>query len=194
VRSGLLLNDELVVEAGVTEVGGQVLVDVFVERDGDLALDPDGTSLAFRGSVTSIPAHSYDDALQLYTLPLAPWVSVGRGVPPSAGPAPRLVGSGSLLPASPATISVRDGLPGGSATLVLGLGIADAALLGGVLWPSPTLIVPGLPLDGDGSHSIEFNWPTGMPAGVALQWQAWLPDAAGPAGFSATNGLTSTTP
>ena len=82
----------------------------------------------------------------------------------------------------------------GDAWWVLGLAQLSAPFKGGVLVPSPDLIVGPVPLDGVGSLSTTFAWPAGLPTGTELFWQTWISDVAGPIGFAATNGLRSTTP
>jgi len=69
-----------------------------------------------------------------------------------------------------------DNGPGGETfTSTIGVFSADPTLLGG------SLLLPA-------------NWPAGLPSDFSLYFQAWVADAAGPHGFSASNGLSATTP
>jgi hypothetical protein len=88
---------------------------------------------------------------------------------------------------------LTSGLPGGTAILVAGYSQANAPLLGGVLVPTPAIVVPGIPLDATGAWTLALDWPALLASGFAIYAQAWIPDPAGPQGFAASNGLRITT-
>ncbi|HZM00689.1 MAG TPA: hypothetical protein VFD43_10600 [Planctomycetota bacterium] len=107
---------------------------------------------------------------------------------------PVLYGTGTLQGGSTATLTLTHGKPFGSATLIVGLSALNAPFKQGLLVPQPDKLLFGLPLDGDGRFHAEFTWPAGLPSGVSLWHQAWIADAAAPAGFASSNGLQSTAP
>ena len=74
------------------------------------------------------------------------------------------------------------------AWLILGLSEFDAAFRGGTLVPAPALIVP-LVTDAEGALSLSTTWPVGLPPGLSLWLQAWIPDAGGPQGWAASNAV-----
>ena len=51
-----------------------------------------------------------------------------------------------------------------------------------------------LPTDAVGGFSLDHAWPPGLPAGLALYFQAWPLDATAPEGVSASNALLAVTP
>ena len=124
---------------------------------------------------------------------LGTWTDLRNGLAGVQG-VPTLAGDGTLIGGTNTSIELNGSVPSGSATLVLGVNQIDAAFKQGVLVPSPDVIIPGLPLDGTGGLAFQFGWPTGLPSQTSLFWQFWIPDAAGPVGFAASNGLESTTP
>jgi hypothetical protein len=121
------------------------------------------------------------------------WLDAGQALA-GAGGEPHATGSGALVTGTPLTIAIAGGPPSAPATLVLGGSALNAPFKGGVLVPALGALLPGLPLDGDGALVLEGACPPGLPSGFALWLQFWMPDAGGPAGFSASNGLTTTAP
>lgn len=114
------------------------------------------------------------------------WRNRLHGLGGAAG-APELRGRGAMLGGSTAQWSVAApaNLP-----VLLGLGLRriDAPLLGGVMVPLPD-VVTVLVLDAQGQASYSTPLPHGLPAGIALHSQAWIIDATGPQGFTASNAL-----
>ncbi|MCB9899278.1 MAG: Ig-like domain-containing protein [Planctomycetes bacterium] len=123
----------------------------------------------------------------------ASWSETGRGTLGSNG-TPHLQGSGPLVGGATVAWTITSGLPNGSAWLVLGFSLLDAPFKGGVLVPSPDVLVGGLPLDAAGSLPIGFTWPAGLVGGVMLALQAWIADPGNPSGFASSNALVATTP
>ena len=78
--------------------------------------------------------------------------------------------------------------------LIIGAFQANLLLLGGVLVPSPNLVVAGLPTGPTGALDLTGTWPVGVPNGASLYFQVWIVDAGGVAGAAATNGLRATVP
>ena len=86
-------------------------------------------------------------------------------------------------------VELTGAAPSALATVVLGVSELSVPVKGGVLVPSPDVLLP-LATDGNGELAFVLSWPAGL-TGVPLHWQAWVSDATGPAGFSASNGLRS---
>ena len=73
-----------------------------------------------------------------------------------------------------------------------GLSRLDLPLFGGTLVPAPDLLLL-LVANSGGIANFAKTWPAGMPAGRDVFTQAWLLDASGPQGWTATNALQCTT-
>jgi len=121
------------------------------------------------------------------------WKDLGLGLAGVNG-TPVLSGAGTLLGGDPLTLALGNGKPFSSAALVLGFSQLNAPFKGGTLVPAADLLIPGLPLDAAGALALPATWPAGLPSDFTLYLQAWITDAAGPHGFSASNGLSATTP
>jgi len=132
------------------------------------------------------------DAFLVRVNAISPWTNLGGWVGGVQG-RPVLTPSGPLCSGDPTSLDITDGPSGGTALLVLGFSQLAAPFKAGVLLPAPDL-VSALPLDAHGSGSLDFTWPEGSHSGARLWLQAWLPDAAGPAGYSATNGVLAEVP
>ncbi len=107
---------------------------------------------------------------------------------------PHLVGSGTLAPGTPLTLSIEDGLPFGAATLVIGLTAPELPFKGGVLVPFPDVLVGGLVLDAQGSSVLAGIWPSQATPGFEAWVQLWALDPKGPQGWTASNALQLITP
>jgi len=139
-------------------------------------------------------------AMQLDSLVLHPvsnvgtWLLDGQGLAGTGGKAPRLVGAGNLSAGSVVQLRLDRAAPLAAATLVVGFSALNAPFKGGVLVPSADVLIVGLATDGTGQLVMPATWPSGLPAGFSLWYQAWVSDALGPKGLAASNGLHSTTP
>ena len=124
-------------------------------------------------------------------VPMVPagWTNLGNGLAGTGGQVPLLEGGGSLQPGSPNLAKLTNALPGATAYLVVGVATAYSPIKGGILVPSPWIVLPGLPTDGSGQLSIPFNAPSGATSGTRFYLQQWVVDAGGPVGFAASNGL-----
>jgi hypothetical protein len=120
------------------------------------------------------------------------WFDLGHALAGSAG-TPKLTGDGLQIATTKETLVLQHGAPGAAAYVVAGLDRVDAPMKGGVLVPSPDLVAI-LPLDAAGGLTITFRWPAGLPSATSMYFQAWIADAAGPAGFAASNALECVTP
>ncbi|MCB9899258.1 MAG: hypothetical protein H6825_14735 [Planctomycetes bacterium] len=153
----------------------EVAFDDLPQRGGTIAAAGSGGSLATVGYV-------------------APFMRCGPGLPGFADCSPLLVGRGPLLPATPLAFDISKGRPLAMLAFVIGVADLSAPFKGGVLKPTPDVILTGLPLDAQGELTIPTVWPPGLPSGLALYEQAWIADSAAIFGYSATNGLRSESP
>lgn len=125
------------------------------------------------------------------------WVWSGRvrsvtsvgGALPGANGAPTLSWLGEPVAGGDVSVSVEHGPPGAPAWLVLGGLALPAPLFGGTLVPVPAVVAP-LVLDGAGQWRVDATVPATLAGGPALLLQAWVADAGGPAGFTATDALS----
>jgi hypothetical protein len=131
--------------------------------------------------------------VRVYTLGPVPWSHTGSPLAGCVGE-PALSGTGALVSGTKLTVSLSDALPGAPVVLVIGLSPLSAPFKGGVLGPSPEVLLGPLTVAGDRMPLIDATWPDGIAPGAQLLLQAWIQDAAGPAGFSATDTLVATTP
>ncbi len=121
-----------------------------------------------------------------------PFTDLGHALVGSLG-VPSMTGKGQLLPDTPLKLLLENvPLIPETFYLVIGVDELEAPFKGGVMVPDPIFVLwtgqqPGVPF----ASSI---WPVGLPAGAQLVLQVWIPDAAGPKGFAATNGLKLTPP
>ncbi len=122
-----------------------------------------------------------------------PWEDLGHALAGSQGE-PQLTGLGSLVAGSPVELTLAQALAGAPAFLVVGFGVVNQPFKGGVLVPAPDVVMAGLAVDAGGAIAIATTWPAGVPSGLDVALQYWVPDAAGPAGFAASNGVGKTTP
>jgi len=184
-RKGLFLNDRLLLEVGVTMVGGMVLEDIFAVSEG-YTLSPDGERVVVRARLFG----SVDVAL---LIDVGPWVSLGKGLG-GASPAPCLVGSGTLLAGDPLTLELQGSAPLVATNLVIGLTELCTPFKGGTLAPAVDLVLGGLVLDADGDLTLAGTTPAGLPSGTELVFQFWTPDPSGPKGFHASNAVKGIVP
>lgn len=182
---GLFLNDRLLLELGVTMVGGLAVEEFFAVTEG-YTLSPDGSKVVVRARLVG----SVD---VLLLIDVGPWVSLGKALAGALG-APCLVGSGTLAAGDPITLELTGSVPLGSTSLVIGLAELCAPFKGGTLAPTIDLILAGLPLDAGGDLTLSGTTPAGLPSGTELVFQFWAPDGGGPKGFNASNGVKGITP
>jgi len=179
-------------QTGVEITRGVVSGDANEAAGGDsLALDAQGNVYVTGGISNGNTGQAWLAVWQFAALG-DPWSDLGSGLAGTGGLVPALVGEGPLTGGSANGLVMTDALPGAGATLVAGFSRIDAPFKGGVLVPSPDVLLAGLTVDATGGTTLPFTWPTGIPAGTTLAFQQWVVDAGGPAGLSATNGLEGT--
>jgi hypothetical protein len=103
--------------------------------------------------------------------------------------APRLFGGAALVPGSPWIFRLSHALPNNLSYWVVGISELAAPFKGGVLVPNPDVFF-AFPADANGSLVLSDTWPPGVPLPSQLWIQVWMPDVAGPKGWSSTPGLT----
>ena len=106
---------------------------------------------------------------------------------------PSLSGSGDLSPGSPFGIALAAARGHAPVVMVASLVRVDLPAKGGVLVPFPSSLFP-LVTNASGGFTGSSTWPPAIPSGITLWMQAWIGDADGPFGFSASNGLGGETP
>src|SRR5262245_29394799 len=109
------------------------------------------------------------------------------------GGKPWLFMHGNMSSGLPWTVRVDHGLPDNLALLCLGLSAVSLPFKGGVLVPAADLVV-SVVLDASGVFEQSADAPAGITPVLSLWLQAWMPDAAGPKGWSATRAQMSPPP
>ncbi|MHC5212718.1 MAG: hypothetical protein ACYTG2_18560, partial [Planctomycetota bacterium] len=139
-----------------------------------------------------------DGSLVDWTGSAASWTfgNLGYGLAGSSGVPSLGAGiSGSPFATTFVSVGMSGALPISTATLVISLGEIDLPFKGGMLVPSPDLLLHGLLTDSGGNLSLSGWLPTpSIPPGSTFYFQYWIADAAGPFGLSASNGFSITTP
>ena len=118
----------------------------------------------------------------------ATWFDRGNALAGVSG-LPSLVGTGSLVAGDSVTLTLSNANPSTLAALFVGFSGLNAPFNGGILVPSIDALLLGLPTNAAGQLVLTDVWPAGVPADTSVYFQFWISDAAGVAGFSATNGL-----
>jgi len=121
----------------------------------------------------------------------APWKDLGGALAGSNG-VPVLAGDGFLHAGETSFLALAQALPGTTAILVVGASSLNLSFKGGVLVPSPDALTP-MPT-GAGKILLPIVPSQGVPSGVQLFLQFWIPDPGAIKGLAASNGLRVTTP
>jgi hypothetical protein len=116
------------------------------------------------------------------------WRNLGSSLAGSAG-APELTGSGIVQPGHLIGLSLANAAPTAAAALIVGFSPLIAPFKGGVLVPSPDLVIAGLSTGPAGALSFSATLPGAVPVGFTFVSQFWIVDAGGPAGFAASNAV-----
>jgi hypothetical protein len=106
--------------------------------------------------------------------------------------APSLGGCGAITGGAPLTLELSH-TSGGGAPWFLAIGAAEVALplFEGILIPSPDLVL-ALATDVAGNASVPLSWPTALPSGSQLFFQAWVVQSLSPLTVTSSNGLVGT--
>jgi len=130
-----------------------------------------------------------DTATVLVNRGAGPWTDVGDGLGQASGVQAVLTGSGPLAASSTNWLDIAFARSATSVTFVLGFTQLAASFKGGVLVPSPDLLVAGLPLDATKNLLVPFTWPVGVPAGTPFWVQGWFADPGHTQGVASSNGV-----
>ena len=123
-----------------------------------------------------------------------PWTDLGHALAGTGGIAPHLSAIGTLELGTNGALLLGGAAPASPAYLIVGLDTLDAPLKAGTLVPAPLLVMPFF-TQSDGHLSLPWtSWPSSVPSGTEIDFQIWIVDAGGPAGFSASNALQALTP
>jgi CubicO group peptidase (beta-lactamase class C family) len=121
------------------------------------------------------------------------WHHLGHGLEGTHGQ-PYMQGTGDFVGGQELRLELEDALANASASLVIGYDDANTPFHGGVLVPSPDVILRDLTTDSAGNLTVTKPWPVGVPAGTQVYFQFWVTDPAGPQGFAASNAIVGTVP
>jgi len=146
-----------------------------------LPTTPGAFDTTFNGGTDAFLA-AIDDQIQ----------GLGFELPGAAG-APLMAMDGSLAPGSLFEYVVRNAHPNSLGALFLGTSAGFSPLRGGILVPVPSLTF-WFTTSPQGAFFLPGTWPPALPGGLVLYLQTWILDPTGPAGASATQGLSLTVP
>ncbi len=133
---------------------------------------------------------SYFYAIDARTLPL--WTDLGSGLA-GGNEAPCLTGSGALAFQSTVAFELTNATPLATATFVVGTQAVNAPFKGGVLVPSPELLVAGV-TDAAGALTLSGSVSLVLPSGLTMLAQTWLADSGAPHGYAASNAIMASVP
>ncbi len=114
-----------------------------------------------------------------------PWTDLGQSLPGTHG-APLLEASGSLAELTQVTLDLDNALENSQAWLIIGVAQLGAPFKGGVLVPTPDVVLP-LVTNAAGMLGFTATFPAGLPVGTQLLLQCWIQDPAAVAGYAASN-------
>jgi len=120
------------------------------------------------------------------------WKQLGAGLA-GALEAPTLTGHGTLATGSTVSLSLVNARPLATAYLIASHTKLSAPFKGGVLVPFPSIVV-AIGTNAAGGFLLSATVGPGIPSGFTHYFQVWVADPGGPAGFTASNALSGTTP
>lgn len=193
-RTGSTWSQKAYLKAGSTDVEDEFGVAVAVS--GDTVV---GTSMREDSAATGVGGNPADNsasgagAAYVFDLAFEAWADLGGGTVGSAG-SPALVGGGSLVGGTPASVTLTNAPP--SALLLAWVSFAPVpfAAAGGTVHAYPFSNQLMFAADGSGAFVGATVWPMGVPSGVGVWFQMLVQDGSVPAGFTLSNGLRGTTP
>lgn len=121
------------------------------------------------------------------------WADQGGGVGGLTG-TPVLSGQGAPYAGQNVIIALTQARASTPATLLVGASAFPLPFYGGTLFPVPQIVLAGLPTDSAGNLLLWTAWPAGVPSGLQLYLQYWLPDPTAPYGIQGSNALFVQTP
>ncbi len=148
------------------------------------AVSVDGLNPAYAGQLGAGHVNAHDTLLLLQ-----PTADLGHGL--SGDSTPHLNVWGQTHAGGLVTLSISSAAPTASGGLVVGFSQATVSFKGGVLVPSPDLIVP-VGTDENGAWRIDAPLSAEIPTGVPIFLQALITDDGAPSGFAFTTGKSFT--
>jgi hypothetical protein len=164
-------------------------------RAKDVAL----TDVDVDGRIDIVTVTPLTDELNLLHNAMAPagtWAELGVSVAGEYG-SPLLTGAGTLLPGSPVTLDLTNAAEDVPAWQLLSFCFLYLPFKHGLIVPDPFPpqgVATALTTDSLGNIPLTLTWPNGVPSGVTLYAQYWIEDPAAAFGWSATRGVSATTP
>jgi hypothetical protein len=190
IDTGLFLNGQLIVQEGVSTIGGTVIDTLRGITDG-YGLSRDGRYVVFEAELVGGAEGVYRIDTGAAWKNLGGWLSTAA---PEWGPAITCLGIGDLSGASTVTLQLANAPALTPSTLVVGFSALNAPFKTGTMVPDPDLLLFVGATNADGALTLVAPWPSGLPSGLTLYFQHWLASLDAPAGFVASNGLSATTP
>ncbi len=118
------------------------------------------------------------------------WVDLGSALAGSAG-APALSAEGTLIGGTSYSLTLSGAAPNAAAFLLIGQSRIDFAFAGGLVVPSPDLVL-AFNTGPAGSLTGAGLWALDALPGEVRYWQVWIADAGAAEGWAASNALQST--
>ncbi|HTE04932.1 MAG TPA: hypothetical protein VK824_01965, partial [Planctomycetota bacterium] len=140
----------------------------------------------------SAPLDADGTRADMGAIPFVGWEDLGQALAGRTG-LPVLHGQGTLIAGEKVVLALSGAAPHALTFLVLGGSTLFAPFKGGTLVPAFDVPLAGPVTDAEGAGALSGRWPLQAPHGFTVFLQAWIPDAAAPAGFSASNGLAAET-
>ncbi len=151
------------------------------------------------GAKDLLVGNPYDDSsgvdsgeVALYSGNQLAWSDLGHSLAGGGG-APQLAGSGYLTAGTPIALVLSHAAANAPVGIVVGFSALNAPLYGGLLVPSPNIVLVGVTTNPSGSLALNAIWPAGVPSGTTVLFQDWLIDSSGLLGFTASNALRAVT-
>ena len=132
-------------------------------------------------------------AAYLFDFDTSGWLDLGGGTA-GAGGQPTLVGEGTLLGGTPASLTLTQAPPGALMLSWISFAPTPFEALGGTVHALPYSSQRVWVADGLGQFAAATTWPAGLPACTEVWFQFVVEDAGSPSGLLLSNGLRATTP
>ncbi len=107
---------------------------------------------------------------------------------------PTLGATGNLITAQFVSLDIANAAPNATTAMIVGATSVFVPLKGGILVPTPNVILDGFSTNALGELQLGGPMPAGIQGDVELFFQAWIVDPAGFKGFASTNGVSVVTP